>query len=87
MIKELSITIKPEDEKNNSLIKSYIFKELKKSDVIFTPENVVYVFQRKSIDARHGQIKLHLRFKVYIDEKPEETSNSLPEIAFSTSAL
>ena len=35
---------------------------------------------KKSIDARHGQLKYHLRYKVFIDEEPGEVKTSaLPE--------
>lgn len=77
MIKELSITIKPEDEKNAGLHKSLIIKELKKEHI--NSSNITPVFVKKSIDARHGQLKLHLRYKVYIDEKPGDSENALPQ--------
>lgn len=78
MIKDISITIKPEDEKNTGLHKSLVIKELKKNKIPFS--NISLEFIKKSIDARHGQLRLHLRYKVYIDEKPETSrSGKLPE--------
>lgn len=72
MIKDISITVKPEDEKNSGLHKSLIIKELKKNHL--PTADLTLVFEKKSIDARHGQLKLHLRYKVYIGEKPDFTS-------------
>lgn len=82
MIKELTITINPEDESNNSLIQKKIFSELKAQKVILKNQNekgVEYVLQKKSVDARHGQIKIHLRYKVYIGESPKDSVFKLPE--------
>ena len=67
MIKEITITVKPEDEKNTGLHKNLIKKELQKNHV--KADAFESVFVKKSIDARHGQLKLHLRYKVYIGEK------------------
>ena len=79
MVKDLSITIKPEDEKNTSLINHLICQEIKKAGIQFRKQELISVFQKKSIDARHGHIKLHLKYKVYIGEKPQESENSIPE--------
>lgn len=82
MIKELTITINPEDESNNCLIQKKIFSELKAQKVIFKNQNekgFEFVLQKKSVDARHGQIKIHLRYKVYIGESPKDFVFKLPE--------
>ncbi len=70
MIKEITITVGAEDEKNPSLHKKLIEKELDKIG-IKTKESFKSVFIKKSIDARHGQLKLHLRYKIYIGEAAE----------------
>lgn len=81
MIKEITITIKPKDEENQKLINSLIKKELKKIG-INSNQKINSVFEKKSIDARHGQIKIHLRYKIYIDEDVESSlqtgENNLP---------
>ena len=77
MIKELTITIKPEEEKNTGLHKNLIKKELQKNHI--KAELFESVFVKKSIDARHGQLKLHLRYKVYIGEKPSENEGKIPQ--------
>lgn len=83
MIKEITITVKPEEEKNLKLHKSLALKEIKKNGGSIPSGEVVLVFVKKSIDARHGQLKLHLRYKVYIGETPDEATqkgqNQLPE--------
>ena len=82
MIKELTITINPEDESNNSLIQKKIFSELKSQKVILKNQNekgFEFVLQKKSVDARHGQIKIHLRYKVYIGDSPKDSVFKLPE--------
>lgn len=78
MVKEITVTVKPEEEKNSSFIKSLVLKELKKNGVSAGKEQTL-VFVKKSVDARHGQLKLHLRFKVYIDEKPDSNADAVPQ--------
>ncbi len=81
MIKTLSVTVLPKDEKNDSLIRSLITKELKKSGISY--KKMTPVFEKKSIDARHGQVKLHLKYSVFLDEEPGADGsiarNFLPE--------
>lgn len=83
MIQELSITIKPEEENDKKIINNKIVQELK-SRLSITQYNsktdsIYPVFIKKSIDARHGQLKIHLRYKVYINEAPKNSSSSAPE--------
>ena len=79
MITEVTITVLPDDEKNKNLIEKLILKELAKKNVSAGKKNIP-VFVKKSIDARHGQLKFHLRYKVFIDEEPGEVKTSaLPE--------
>lgn len=85
MVTEILITIKPEDEKNLQLHKKIIISELKKT--VFQnltpkellPNNISIQFLKKSIDARHGKIKLHLKYKVFIGEDPKENISKLPQ--------
>ena len=79
MITEVTITVLPDDEKNKNLIEKLILKELAKKNVSAGKKHIP-VFVKKSIDARHGQLKYHLRYKVFIDEEPGEVKTSaLPE--------
>ena len=82
MIQELSITVKPEEESNKLLIKKKISFELVSKNLINKNQKnqeFEYVLQKKSVDARHGQIKIHLRYKVYIGESPKDFVFKLPE--------
>jgi uncharacterized FAD-dependent dehydrogenase len=76
MIKEITVTVEAKEEKNFALIDNLIRKELKKNHINETLFEKVFV--KKSIDARHGQLKLHLRYKVYIGEKPETAGEWKP---------
>ena len=79
MITEVTITVLPDDEKDKNLIEKLILKELAKKNVSAGKKHIP-VFVKKSIDARHGQLKYHLRYKVFIDEEPGEVKTSaLPE--------
>ena len=72
MIKEITITVEARDEKNLTLHENLIRKELKKYHI--NASEFEKVFVKKSIDARHGQLKLHLRYKIYIGEKADTQS-------------
>ncbi|MCI6180074.1 MAG: FAD-dependent oxidoreductase, partial [Treponema porcinum] len=76
MIKEITITVLPEDEKNKAFLETACFKELKKNGISADRNDTVFVFVKKSIDARHGQLKLHLRYKAYIGETPADARTS-----------
>lgn len=80
MIKSISITVLPKDEKNESLINSLISKELKKAGITY--KKLLSHFEKKSVDARHGQVKIHLRYTIYLDEDAENADSgkaSIPE--------
>ena len=76
MVKEITITVEAGDEKNTGLHENLIKKELKKNHI--NAAQFEKVFVKKSIDARHGQLKLHLRYKIYIGEKPAEAGEWKP---------
>ena len=76
MIKEVSITVNPEEEHNATLIKKIICSTLEKNGTRVNANEVTPVFVKKSIDARHSHIKLLLKYKVYIGEKPGDISTS-----------
>jgi len=93
MTTELSITIKPTDEKNEEILKECISRALVQKRILKTPIKTIYfenysgdlekneaiaVFEKKSIDARHGNVKLILRYKIYIGEKPHGDGETLP---------
>ena len=78
MIKDISITVKPDETENKSVVNSLINKELKKQHIPFNKADLTTKFLKKSIDARHGTVKVHLRYRVYIGEKPSENEDGLP---------
>ncbi len=72
---ELSITLMPEDENNQAVIGSKIKEALAAKNIETKGQSLTPVFIKKSIDARHSQIKLIMRYKVYIGEDPEDLEN------------
>lgn len=78
MVTEVAITIRPEDEKKTAFIKESINAALKKKGISCPASQMTSVFVKKSIDARRGQIKLVMRYKVYIGEEPKSTEDALP---------
>ena len=73
MKETVTITVKPEDEKNTKLIEKLVLSQVKNRGSKRT-----LVFCKRSVDARHGQVKLHLRYDVYIDEEPPPLQAKLP---------
>lgn len=77
---EITITVGPKDEKNTKLLNNLIIEKLEKDNFPAKGHKISPVFIKKSIDARHGQVKLHLKYKIYIDEEPKDAATSeLPE--------
>ena len=79
MVKEINVTIKAQDEKNDSLIQRLCFDQLFKIEIKTKKDEIKFVFTKKSIDARHGQLKLNLKFKAYIGEEPKDACQRLPQ--------
>ena len=80
---QVTVTIKPEQEGNNKLIEQLVAGQLKNQDKNFydsfcRTKKKQFVIVKKSIDARHGQVKLHLRYEVYVDEEPPALETKLP---------
>lgn len=75
---QITITILPEQEKDKGLIEKLLKNELHKKNL---PVNFSKTeLAKKSIDARHGQLKFHLRFSIfYGDEEAAGSSGKLPE--------
>ncbi|MBR5095656.1 MAG: FAD-binding protein, partial [Treponema sp.] len=67
---DLSIVIKPEFEGDKKFIFNKLEQELQKK--YSGKDKAEFVFVKKSIDARHGQLKLCLRYKAYVGEKPAQ---------------
>lgn len=69
MITEFSITIQPEDENNNSIILQKISRQLAEKNIKAAASKIKYIVLKKSIDARHRQIKIVLKLKVFVNEE------------------
>ena len=81
---QITITVLPDEEQNSKIINSKITAELKKSaaakELAKNGGKFESVFIKKSIDARHGQVKLHLRYNIFIGESAETAAeDKLPE--------
>ena len=78
MVKELSINIKPEEENNTGIIIKKIRTEIFEKNLckISRDDKIEFTVIKKSIDARHKQIKIFLRLKVYINESAESVSRA-----------
>lgn len=74
----VTIRVKPEEEKKSDFVLSLILGELKKQKLSVKKSEVQFVLEKKSIDARHGSVKLNLRYKVYVGEEIPSASSALP---------
>ena len=68
MIFDLSVIIKAQEESDKNLIQKKLNAALRQK--YSGGESAEFVFVKKSVDARHGQLKLCLRYKAYVGEKP-----------------
>ncbi|MBQ6779950.1 MAG: FAD-dependent monooxygenase [Treponema sp.] len=78
MVTEVLITIRPEDEKNAAFIKEKLISALAEKGIRTGASEMVFVFIKKSIDARRGKLKFIMRYKVYVGEQPQESEETLP---------
>ena len=69
MLTTVAITIPPENAQNDALIRSLIESELKKSGIVYN--KIHTALEKKSVDARHGRVKIYLRFKIFLDDDAE----------------
>ena len=70
MIFDLSVVIKAQEESDKNLIQKKLNAALRQK--YSGEERAEFVFVKKSIDARHGQLKLCLRYKAFVGEKPAQ---------------
>ncbi|MCR5062375.1 MAG: FAD-dependent monooxygenase [Treponema sp.] len=70
MVQIITVTVSSDDVANEKKINSLIRTELAKKNIRY--KDISVIFEKKSVDARHGKVKVHLRYKVYIDEKPAD---------------
>lgn len=76
-MKTITLTLKPEEEKNDSLLGKLISIECKKLGLT---ANYKAVLEKRSVDARKGRVKIFLRYKVYENGEEETSENArLPQ--------
>lgn len=81
MITDVSVIVKPDEEKNSQIIAKKAAEELFRKNIRAKPAEIKFNVLKKSIDARHRQIKIVLQLKVFINEDPSviaEQSQALP---------
>ena len=77
---DISITVFSDEEKNPKIIESILKKELHRIGVEPEKHVIQKTLAKRSIDARHGKIKIHLKYSVSVDEeKSEIRTSALPE--------
>ncbi|ULQ58765.1 FAD-binding protein [Brucepastera parasyntrophica] len=71
MVQEVMITVLPGEENNPLLVREKICQELSRNGIHVSGDRIsALVFRKKSIDARRGRIRIHLKYTVYIDGPP-----------------
>lgn len=81
---EIEITVKPAKENDKKLVTMLCEIALKKKGVVFNRDEVTFSLVKRSVDARHGNVKIHLRYKAFL-EKPQkshenEENDMLPDL-------
>ena len=67
MTSEISITAAPHEENDSGIILGKIKQALSLNGINAETQKIIPVLVKKSVDARRRQVKLILRYKVYID--------------------
>lgn len=82
MTSPVTVTVLPGEEENTQLIRE------KAAQALSVKPNAItaLVFRKKSVDARRGQVKLHLAYTAYIGEEPP-VSDASGSFAGSVSGL
>ncbi|MBO7639094.1 MAG: FAD-dependent monooxygenase, partial [Treponema sp.] len=80
MIYDLNISLTPEREKDSGYINGRLLEELKKKLSLLPPKNEIeFVFVKRSVDARHGRVKIILRYQAYVGEKAGSELGKIPQ--------
>ena len=74
MISDITLIVRSEDEHDENLLKNKAAEALSKKNINARPEDIRLIVAKRSIDARHGRIRICLRCKAYIGEIPDEQS-------------
>lgn len=79
MVEEVAVSVPCEKESDEKFIFAEICSALKKKGAAFDPKEAVPVLVKKSVDARRKNIKLFLKYKVYIGENPSNEFQNVPK--------
>ena len=80
MITEITLIVCPKDEHDENVLKNKAAEALAKKNVRTRAEDIRLAVVKRSIDARHGSVKLCLRCKAYIGEAPDvQFEKPIPE--------
>lgn len=81
MKQDITITVFPEEENNQALLKTKAADEIRaKTGHPCKPDTITaLITQKRSIDARKGKIRIALRLTVWIGEEPKEESVQLTQ--------
>lgn len=78
---EIEITVKPAKENDKKLVTMLCEIALKKKGVVFNRDEVTFSLVKRSVDARHGNVKIHLRYKAFLEKTHDnEKNNILPDL-------
>ena len=80
MIEEITLIVRPEDEHDELVLKHKAAEALSKKNINARNKDIRLAVVKRSIDARHGRIRICLRCKAYIGEAPDvQFEKSVPE--------
>lgn len=77
MVTEITLTLLPEEETAERLIEKRLLRALEKQNVR-ADGTLSYTVKKRSVDARHGTMKIHLRCAVYTGKDKPDTDGSIP---------
>ncbi|MBQ9239534.1 MAG: FAD-binding protein [Treponema sp.] len=70
MIIDITLIVPPQDEKDEHRLQMRAVAVLAQKNISVTPAELSLVIKKRSVDARHGSIKIVLRVQAYIGELP-----------------
>ena len=79
MIVRVSITVPPARETDSRFVTQQLSRALQKQGCDRAVTDADPVCEKKSIDARHGSVKLVMRYALYFDETPPKQEDTLPQ--------
>ena len=78
MVAELTLIVRPQDEHNDLLLRKKAREQLAQKNIRVRDDELHLVCVKKSIDARHGNVKLCLKYNAYSGEEAIQ-NDAIPE--------